>query len=145
MHWIWSRGLAYSEVVETRSNYKKSYLWWFRNPACDDSTRSNQIEKYQVVVPPRLVWKKGDGEVVWFCVCEAPLEDWANGGSADVFFKYGMILVLWGFKGCDCYILSSLFYMSERKDLWNKKKCFLFHFESSFRSWFNQILTFQLF
>ena len=27
--------------------------------------------------------------------------------------------------------------------MWNKEKCFLFHFESSFRSWDNQILTFH--
>ena len=24
-----------------------------------------------------------------FSVCEAPLDDWANGSSADVFFTYG--------------------------------------------------------
>ena len=26
-----------SEVDETRSNYQKCHLWWFRNLACDDS------------------------------------------------------------------------------------------------------------
>ena len=45
VYWICSRRLVYSEVVEARSNYKKSYLWWFRNSACVDSTRSNWIEK----------------------------------------------------------------------------------------------------
>ena len=29
-------------------------------------------------------------------MCGASLADWANGGSVDVFFTYGMILVLWG-------------------------------------------------
>ena len=42
------------------------------------------------------------------------------------------------FKGCVCYIFTSLFCKSKREDLWNKKKCFLFHLESSFRSWDNQ-------
>ena len=35
-------------------------------------------------------------------------------------------------------------FMSKRENLWNKKKCFLFHFESSFH-WDNQILNFQIF
>ena len=35
--------------------------------------------------------------------------------------------------------------MSKREHLSNKEKCFLFHFESSFCSWDNQILTFQIF
>ena len=48
-------------------------------------------------------------------------------------------------KGCIHYIFASLFCMSEREHLWNKEKYFLFHFESSFRSWDNQILTFQIF
>ena len=37
---------------------------------------------------------------------------------------------------------ASLFYMSKGKHLWNKEKRFLFHMESSFRFWDNQILTF---
>ena len=35
--------------------------------------------------------------------------------------------------------------VSAKEDLWNKEKCFLFHFESSFLSWDNQILNFQIF
>ena len=50
----------YREVVQCRSNYKKSYLWWFRNPARDDWTGSNQIEKGRVCVPLDLVWRKGE-------------------------------------------------------------------------------------
>ena len=46
------------------------------------------------------------------------------------------------FKGSVRYIFTSLFCMSKREGLWNKEKCFLFHFESSFRSWDNQILNF---
>ena len=48
-------------------------------------------------------------------------------------------------KGCVHYIFAILFCISKGKHLWNKEKCFLFHFESSFHSWDNQILTFQVF
>ena len=64
-----------SEVVEARSNDKKSYLWWFRNPACGDSTESNRIEKDWIGVRPGLVWGNGGGRVVGSSVCEAPLDD----------------------------------------------------------------------
>ena len=79
---------------------KKSYLWWFRNPACGNSTRSPRTEKDQVLVPPGLVWGKRRGGVVWFSVCEAPLDDWTNGGSVGVFFRYGEydFSFIWGFK-----------------------------------------------
>ena len=39
----------------------------------------------------------------------------------------------------------SLFCKSKWEHLWNKEKCFLFQFKRSFRSWYNQILTFQIF
>ena len=48
-------------------------------------------------------------------------------------------------KGCVRYIFTSLFSISKREHLWNNEKCFLFHFVSSFRSWDNQILSFQIF
>ena len=35
---------------------KKTYLWWFRNPAFGDWTGSNRNKKEQVCVPPRFVW-----------------------------------------------------------------------------------------
>ena len=41
--------------------------------------------------------------------------------------------------------LANLFCMPKRQHLWNKEKYFLFHFESSFCSRDNQILTFQVF
>ena len=47
-------------------------------------------------------------------------------------------------KGCVRYIFASLFCLSEREHLWNKEKCFLFYFESSFHPWHNQILNFQI-
>ena len=62
--WTWpyrigSSKLVYKEVVEVRSDYisyKKSYFWWFGNPAYGDSTGINQIEKGKVVyLSPRLV------------------------------------------------------------------------------------------
>ena len=48
------------------------------------------------------------------------------------------------FKVCVCYSFVSLFFMPKREHLWNKEECFLFHLESPFRSWDNQILTFQI-
>ena len=49
------------------------------------------------------------------------------------------------FKGCVHYIFAGLVGMSNREHLWNKKKYFLFHFKSSFCSWDNKILNFQIF
>ena len=43
------------------------------------------------------------------------------------------------------YIFARLFCISKRKHLSNKEKCFLFHFNSSFHSGDNRILTFQIF
>ena len=70
-------------------------MWWFRNPTWGDLTGSSQIEKNWVGIPPGHVWGMGGGGVVWFSVCEAPPDDWANGGSDwdnggnDVSFRYG--------------------------------------------------------
>ena len=50
-----------------------------------------------------------------------------------------------GFEDCVRNIFASLFCMAEREHFRNKKKCFLFHFESSFSSQDNQILIFQIF
>ena len=47
-----------------------------------------ELKKNRVGVPPRLVWRKGVEGMVWFSVCEAPLDDWANSSSVDVFFTY---------------------------------------------------------
>ena len=49
------------------------------------------------------------------------------------------------FKEYLLYIFASLFCMSKREHLWNTEECFLLHFESSSRSWDNQILSFQVF
>ena len=89
VHGIRGRRLVYKEVVEALSNCKKSYFWWYGNPACVDSTGSNRIEKDQARVSPRPVsGKRGEG-AVWFSVCGAPLDDWANGGYVDVLFTCG--------------------------------------------------------
>ena len=48
-------------------------------------------------------------------------------------------------KGCVHYIFASLFCKSKSEHSWSKEKCFLFHYECSFHSWDNQILTFQVF
>ena len=50
-----------------------------------------------------------------------------------------MTFAVWLIKGCVCNIFDSLYCMCRREDLWNKEKCFLFYFESSFHSWDNQI------
>ena len=42
-------------------------------------------------------------------------------------------------------IFVSVFCISKREHLWNEEKCFLFHFESSFHSWNNQTVTFEVF
>ena len=76
----------YKEVIKTLSNYKKSYYWWYGNPACGDSARSNQTKKDQAYVSPRLVWGKSGEWAVWFKVCGAPLDDRANGSYVDVLF-----------------------------------------------------------
>ena len=49
------------------------------------------------------------------------------------------------FKGCVRYIFASLFCMSKREHLWNKEKVFFFSLRRVFRSWDNQILTFEIF
>ena len=49
------------------------------------------------------------------------------------------------FTGFLCYIFASLCFISKREHLWKKEKCFLLYFNSCFRFWDNQILTFQVF
>ena len=49
-----------------------------------------------------------------------------------------------GLKGV-CYIFTSWLCQSKGELRWNKEKCLLYDFESSFSSWDNQILTFQIF
>ena len=48
-------------------------------------------------------------------------------------------------KGCVCYIFAILFFMSKWEHLRKKEECSLFHLESSFPSWDNQILNFRIF
>ena len=55
VHVVRSSRLVHKEVVEVRSNYKRSYFWRFGNPARGDSTGSNQIGKGQDHVSARLV------------------------------------------------------------------------------------------
>ena len=49
------------------------------------------------------------------------------------------------FKGGVRYIFASLLSKSKGEHSWNKEKCFLFHFKTSFRSWDNRILIFGVF
>ena len=75
---------VYSEVVKAQSNYKKPYLWWFRNLACGDSNGSNRFEIDRVGVLPGPFHGNEGREVVWFIVSETPLHDWTNDGFFDV-------------------------------------------------------------
>ena len=59
---------------------------------------------------------------------------------------FGKVLPNWLFlvpmlKGCFHYFFASWFCKSKGEHLWNKERCFLFHCESSFRSWDNQIFN----
>ena len=57
-------------------------------------TGSNLIKKNQACVPPRPAWGKRGKRAVWFSVCGAPLDDWANGGYVDVLFMCSVVLIL---------------------------------------------------
>ena len=88
-HKICGVRLVYKEVVEALSNSKKSYFWWFGNPARGGSTESNRTEKDQTRAPSKPVWgKRGEG-AVWFSACGLSSDDWANGHYVDVFFTCG--------------------------------------------------------
>ena len=58
--------LIYRDVAEARLNFRRSYLWWFRNLACGDLIGNNGIQNEPVDVPPGLVWGEG---MVWLSVC----------------------------------------------------------------------------
>ena len=65
--------------------------------------------------------------------------DWfLYNGNASVNGKVDALL-----KVVSATFLLVCFFASKIEYLWNKQKCFLLHFESSF--WDNQILTFQIF
>ena len=81
-----------------------------------------------------------------------PVKNWikfSNLGSASSKREYWLLtkkfLNSCQLKGCVRYIFTSLFCMSKTEHLWNKEKCLLFHFESSFHFWDNHILTFWIF
>ena len=96
------RRLVLREVLEARSNYKRSYLWWLRNLAYGDSTGSDGIEKDWVGVFLVLVLRKWrEGMVTWcdlMCVWSTFL--WANGGcvimSVVSSYMVSVVLVLFG-------------------------------------------------
>ena len=61
------------------------------------------------------------------------------------FFLMGVIKINRIIKVCVCYFFASLFCKSIGEHFWNKEKCFLFHFKSSWHYWDNQVLTFWIF
>ena len=60
--------LVYGDVVEARLNFRRSYLWWFRNHACGVLIGTNRIEMDLLNVPPGLAWGEG---LAWLRVCGA--------------------------------------------------------------------------
>ena len=64
----------YEEVVEVRSNYKKSYFWSFGNLACGDSTGSTWNEKDKVAYLLELFGGRGQ-KGQYDLVCGASLDD----------------------------------------------------------------------
>ena len=71
VHGICGIGLVHREVIEARSNYKRSYLWWLRKFVSGDSTGSGGLGKDSVLVFPGHSGEKGEGVVRWFdSVCE---------------------------------------------------------------------------
>ena len=79
----------YREVVETLSNYKKSYFWWYGNPAMVIRLGVTELKKDLDLVPPRPFWGKREEGTVWFSVCGTPVGDWADGSYDDVLFICG--------------------------------------------------------
>ena len=47
------------------------------------------VRKDQALLSARPVWGKMGERAVWFSVCGAPLDNWANGGYVDVLFMCG--------------------------------------------------------
>ena len=70
--------------------------------------------------------------IYWFFE-HPPFKNWISGWTPKILKSYIL-------KGCFRYIFASLFCLSKKGHLWNKEKCFLFPFESCFRSWDNWIL-----
>ena len=80
VHGIFNRRLVHREVAEDRLNYKRTYLWWFRNPAFGDSILGlARLKKTGFMCLLRLFGERGRRS---WCdlVCGASLDDWVNGG-----------------------------------------------------------------
>ena len=60
------------------------------------------------------------------------------------FFQFSNFPRFQSFKRSIRYMFASLFCKFKGEHLWSEEKYFLFNFEISFRSWDNQILTFQI-
>ena len=132
VHRIRGRRLVYREVVETLSNYKKSYFWRYGNPICGDATRCNRIENDQARVLSRPAWgTRGEG-AVWFSVCGALSDDWANGGYVDVLFPwvwfqfFWELVLFWGVgTGLSDKKYLSLFLVSKTSAGWDSRNLIL--------------------
>ena len=77
LHGIGSSRLVCKDLVQVRSNYKKSYVWWLGNLACGASAGSKWIEKDKVIYLLDLFEGRGEKEQ-WDLVCGASLDHWAN-------------------------------------------------------------------
>ena len=78
------------EVAEARLNFRRSYLWWFRNLACVDLSGNNGIQNEPVDVSPGLVWGEG---MVWLSVCVDCSDPLISSGRV----KEGLVLIFFKF------------------------------------------------
>ena len=108
----------------------------YRKEGCTICTRDIKIQWWiNCLIMKAKYWLQ---KLQALCCCQ-------NFHSNTIVFVFLICGLLRSFKGCGCYIFTGLFCISAREHLWNKEKCFLFHFKSSLHSWHNQILTFHVF
>ena len=114
VHGICNRRLVHREVAEDRLNYKRTYLWWFRNPACGDSILGlARLKKTSFVCLLGLFGERGSRS---WCdlLCGASLDDWANGG-VDILKAPSKVLVsespLKKMKNAFYFTLKTLFFL----------------------------------
>ena len=137
----------YHHFTNVNQNYDQMmYISWDMvcNRQIDRRTDGHKKWHIEVGAPPK---KKVNGEIVFALISLFHVqiqEPVSRSTSTRVYYqKIFETKSRWRLKVCVCHIFASLLCMSKRGHF--KKKCSLFHFKISFRSWDNQILTFQIF
>ena len=64
-------------------------MWLFKIPVCSDQAGSNRNEKQPSWCASWTWLVKGEKRDGVKGRCEAPLDNWTNGGSVDVYSTYG--------------------------------------------------------